>query len=113
MLRIAPPHNVTFLSRRAGGMLGLTQDLGVRPSAARAPGPAGVLSARRQAHTGYMSRAIGTVLGVILALWVAFMAAGWIVATLKTFLVTALVAVVVFIVVWLLAGRARRDNAGR
>jgi hypothetical protein len=60
-----------------------------------------------------MSRIIGTILGAILALWFAFMATGWIFATLKTFLVTTLIAAVVIIIIWLLAGRARRDNAAR
>ena len=32
---------------------------------------------------------------------------------LKTFLVIGLIAVVVVIIVWLLAGRARRDNAAQ
>jgi hypothetical protein len=60
-----------------------------------------------------MSRMIWTILGAILALWLASMALGWIFAMLKTFLVIGLIAVVVVIVVWLLAGRARRDNAAR
>jgi hypothetical protein len=60
-----------------------------------------------------MSRMIGTILGAILAVWLAFTAIGWIFAMLKTFLVIGLIAVVVVITVWLLAGRARRDNAAR
>jgi predicted lipid-binding transport protein (Tim44 family) len=68
---------------------------------------------RPRAHTGYMSRMIWTILGAILALWLAFTAIGWMVAMLKTFFIIGLIAVVVVIVVWLLAGRARRDNAAR
>ena len=60
-----------------------------------------------------MSRIIWTILGAILAVWLAFTAIGWIFPMLKTFLVIGLIAVVVAIVVWLLAGRARRDNAAR
>jgi hypothetical protein len=60
-----------------------------------------------------MSRLIGTILGAILAVWLAFTAIGWIFATLRTFAVVGLIAVIVAIVVWLLAGRARRDNAAR
>jgi MFS family permease len=60
-----------------------------------------------------MTRMIGTILGAILAVWLAFTAIGWIFAMLKTFLVIGLIAVVVVITVWLLAGRARRDNAAR
>lgn len=56
-----------------------------------------------------MSRMIWT----ILAVWLAFTAVGWIFAMLKTFLVIGLIAVVVVIIVWLLAGRARRDNAAQ
>jgi len=66
-----------------------------------------------RAHTGCMSRMIWTILGAILALWLAFTAIGWMVAMLKTFFIIGLIAVVVVIVVWLLAGRARRDNAAR
>ena len=61
------------------------------------------------AHTGYMGRIIGTILGAILAIWLAFTAAGGIVATLKTFLIIGLIAMAVFIVVWLVARRPRRD----
>lgn len=60
-----------------------------------------------------MSRMIWTILGAILAVWLAFTAVGWIFAMLKTFLVIGLIAVVVVITVWLLAGRARRDNAAQ
>jgi hypothetical protein len=60
-----------------------------------------------------MSRMIWTILGAILAVWLAFTAVGWIFAMLKTFLVIGLIAVVVVIIVWLLAGRARRDNAAQ
>jgi predicted lipid-binding transport protein (Tim44 family) len=60
-----------------------------------------------------MSRMIWTILGAILAVWLAFTAIGWIFAMLKTFLVFGLIAVVVVIIVWLLAGRARRDNAAQ
>jgi hypothetical protein len=60
-----------------------------------------------------MSRMIWTILGAMLAAWFAFSAIGWIFATLKTFVVVGLIAVVVAIVVWVLAGRARRDNAAR
>ena len=56
---------------------------------------------------------IWTILGAILALWLTFTAIGWMVAMLKTFFIIGLIAVVVVIVVWLLAGRARRDNAAR
>jgi uncharacterized membrane protein len=60
-----------------------------------------------------MSRMIWTILGAMLAVWLAFTAIDGIFATLKTFVVIGLIAVVVGIVVWLLAGRARRGNAGR
>jgi hypothetical protein len=60
-----------------------------------------------------MSRMIWTILGAMLAVWLAFSAVDGIFATLKTFLVIGLIAVVVFIIVWILAGRARRDDAAR
>jgi hypothetical protein len=60
-----------------------------------------------------MSRTIGAVLGAMLAAWLAFAAAGWIFATLRTFAVIGLIAIIVGVVVWLVAGRARRDNAAR
>ncbi len=60
-----------------------------------------------------MSRMIWKILGAILAVWLAFTAIGWIFAMLKTFVVIGLIAAVVIIIVWVLAGRARRDNAAR
>jgi hypothetical protein len=60
-----------------------------------------------------MSRMIWTILGAILAVWLAFTAVGWIFAMVKTFAVIGLIAIVVFIIVWVLAGRARRDDAAR
>jgi hypothetical protein len=69
------------------------------------------LGARR--ILGCMSRMIWRVLGAILAVWLAFTAIGRIFAMLKIFAVIGLIAVVVFIIVWLIAGRARRDNAER
>ncbi len=62
----------------------------------------------RRAHTGYMGRIIGTILGAILAIWLAVTAAGGIVATLKTFVIIGLIAIAVFIVVWLVARRPHR-----
>lgn len=56
---------------------------------------------------------IWTILGAMLAVWLAFSAIDGIFATLKMFLVIGLIAVVVFIIVWILAGRARRDDAAR
>ena len=61
-----------------------------------------------QAHTGYMGRIIGTILGAILAIWLAFTVAGGIFATLKMFFIIGLIAMAVFIVVWLVARRPRR-----
>ena len=63
----------------------------------------------RRAHTGYMGRIIGTILGAILAIWLAVTAAGAIFATFKMFLIVALIAMAVFVVVWLVARRPRRD----
>ena len=62
----------------------------------------------RRAHTEYMGRIIGIILGAILAIWLAFTAAGGIFATLKTFLIIGLIAMAVFIVVWLVARGSRR-----
>ena len=62
----------------------------------------------RWAHTEYMGRIIGIILGAILAIWLAFTAAGGIFATLKTFLIIGLIAMAVFIVVWLVARGPRR-----
>ena len=62
----------------------------------------------RKAHTGYMGRIIGTILGAILAIWLAVTAAGGIFATLKTFFIIGLIAMAVFIVVWFVAKRPRR-----
>ena len=63
----------------------------------------------RRAHTGYMGRIIGTILGAILAIWLVAMAAGGIVATFKLFLIVGLIALVVFVVIWLVAGRSHRE----
>jgi hypothetical protein len=62
----------------------------------------------RQAHTGYMGRTFGTILGAILAIWLAVTAAGGIFATLKTFLIIGLIAMAVVIAVWLVARRPHR-----
>jgi hypothetical protein len=62
----------------------------------------------RQAHTGYMGRIIGTVLGAILAIWLVVTAAGGILATFKAFVIIGLIAMAVFIVVWLVGRRPRR-----
>jgi len=62
----------------------------------------------RRAHTGYMGRIIGTILGAILAIWLVVTVAGGIFATLKTFVIIGLIAMAVFIVVWLVARRSGR-----
>jgi predicted lipid-binding transport protein (Tim44 family) len=62
----------------------------------------------RQAHTGYMGRIFGTILGAILAIWLAVAAAGGIFATLKMFLIIGLIAMAVVIAVWLVARRPHR-----
>ena len=62
-----------------------------------------------RAHTGYMGRIIGTILGAILTVWLAVAAAGGILATFKAFFIIGLIAMAVFIVVWLVARRSRRD----
>jgi predicted lipid-binding transport protein (Tim44 family) len=67
-----------------------------------------VPSPRRWAHTEYVGRIIGIILGAILAIWLVFTAAGGIFATLKTFLIIGLIAMAVFIVVWLVARGPRR-----
>jgi hypothetical protein len=63
----------------------------------------------RRAHTGFVSRIIGTILGAILAIWLIVTAASGIVATIKAFLIIGLIALAVVIVVWLVAGRSGRD----
>jgi hypothetical protein len=62
----------------------------------------------RRAHTGFVSRIIGTILGAILAIWLVVTAASGFVAMLKLFLVIGLIALAVGIVVWLVAGRPGR-----
>jgi hypothetical protein len=62
----------------------------------------------RRAHTGYMGRIIGTILGAILTIWLVVAAAGGIFATIKAFVIIGLIAMAVFIVVWLVGRRPRR-----
>jgi hypothetical protein len=58
-----------------------------RPASTAKPsaGRRAYLRPKAGTHTGYMGRAIGTILGAILAIWLTVTAAGGIAATLKMF----------------------------
>jgi predicted lipid-binding transport protein (Tim44 family) len=74
-----------------------------------AVGVNGCVPAARRAHTGFVSRIIGTIVGAILAIWLVVSVASGLVATIKAFVIIGLIAVAVGVVVWLLAGRSGRS----